>query len=129
MSTPNAAVVRFEDVSFSYGHNHPILKEAVFSLKRGMKVTLMGQNGAGKSTLFKLIMGMREPLEGLVIKAPGLTIAMAAQVMTAEDKKKTVRQYFEDLFSTKVYDIDPKIDEVLEVVNLAAYHDALISSF
>jgi len=129
MSSPNTQVVRFEDVSFSYGHNHPILKETVFSLKKGTKVTLMGQNGAGKSTLFKLLMGEYEPLEGRIIIAPGTSIAMAAQAMSAEDRTKTVREYFEGMFPKKVYDIDPKIDEALEIVNLHADHDAKIGTF
>lgn len=129
MSSPGKQAVRFEELSFSYGHNHPILKEVDFSLRQGMKVTLMGQNGAGKSTLFKLLTGEYEPLEGRIVKAPGLTIAMAAQAMKAEDRVKTVRQYFEGMFEKKVYDIDPRIDEALDVVNLKADHDALVGSF
>ena len=50
-------VLRFEEVSFDYGPNYPILNEADFSLRKGMKVALMGQNGAGKSTIFQLITG------------------------------------------------------------------------
>jgi ATP-binding cassette subfamily F protein 3 len=129
MSSPNSQVVRFEDLSFTYGHNHPILKEASFSLRGNMKVTLMGQNGAGKSTLFKLLMGEYEPLEGRIVAAPGVSTAMAAQAMKAADRTKTVREYFEGMFPKKVYDIDPKIDEVLEVVNLHADHDAKVGSF
>ena len=34
-------VLRFEEVSFEYYHNHPILNEADFSLRKGMKVALM----------------------------------------------------------------------------------------
>ncbi len=129
MSSPGSSVVRFEDVSYTYGHNYPILKESVFSLKRGMKVTLMGQNGAGKSTLFKIIMNELEPVEGKVVTAPGTSIAMANQAMTAEDREKTVREYFEGMFAKKVYDIDPRIDEALEIVNLHADHDAKVGSF
>ena len=51
----NEVVIRFEKVSFEYGHNKPILDTVDFSVRRGMKVTIMGQNGAGKSTLFSLI--------------------------------------------------------------------------
>ncbi len=48
-------VIRFENVSFSFGHNKTILDEVKFSVRRGMKIALMGQNGAGKTTLFKLL--------------------------------------------------------------------------
>lgn len=124
-----AAALRFEEVSFSYGHNHPILKEAGFVLRPGMKMTLMGQNGAGKSTLFKLAMGELSPEHGRVLIPTGKTVAIANQAMTKEDRQMTVRDYFRSAFSKEVYDIDPKIDEALEVVNLHADHDAKVSTF
>ena len=45
-------IVRFNSVSFNYGPMQPILQEASFSVRRGDKITLMGQNGAGKTTPF-----------------------------------------------------------------------------
>lgn len=126
---PREAVLRFEEVSFEYGHNHPILDEVSFSLKRGMKVTLMGQNGAGKSTIFKLITGAHTPERGKVQTASGVSVAMAHQVITPAERELTVRAYFETCFPKKVYDIDPKIEAVLEVVNLHAPLDRQVKSF
>lgn len=128
-SAPKEAVVRFDGVSFEYGHNYPILHEANFSLRRGMKVTLMGQNGAGKSTILKLISGAYEPEDGKIQIPHGLTIAMAHQVVPPALREKTVREFFEASFKEKVYDIDPKIDEVLEVVHLTAPKERIVSSF
>lgn len=126
---PREAVVRFEGVSFEYGHNYPILDEVDFSLRKGMKVTVMGQNGAGKSTLFKLITRELEPEQGKVQIVHGLTIAMSHQVVPPAMRTKTIREFFEASFDKKVYDIDPKIDEVLEIVNLNAPKDRIVSSF
>lgn len=127
---PREALVRFEDVSFGYGPLHPILNEGSFSLKRGMKVTLMGQNGAGKSTLFKLITGEYQPDKGRVMIAPGRSIALAAQTVTPEERELTVRAFFQSRFKETVYDIDPRIDKVLEVVNLTVKdHDRTINTF
>ncbi len=126
---PQEAVLRFENVSFNYGHNYPILTEVDFSLRKGMKVTLMGQNGAGKSTIFKMITGALQPESGRILTPRGLTIALAHQVIVPEDRELTVRAFFEKRFPEKVYDIDPKIDAVLEVVNLHAPHDRIIKSF
>jgi len=126
---PREAILRFEGVSFEYGHNHPILDEVDFSLRRGMKVTLMGQNGAGKSTLFNLIGGALKPEHGKVQVVHGVTIAMAHQVIPPSARTKTVREFFESCFQEKVYDIDPKIDAVLEVVNLNAPKERVVSSF
>lgn len=125
-------VIRFEKVSFDYGHNKPILDEVDFAIRRGMKVTIMGQNGAGKSTLFSLITGSNEPADGSVHLAPRMTIALARQVIPREEMDLTVREFFQKCFKDKVYDIDPRIDEVLEVVNLKGHekvHDRIIKSF
>ncbi len=125
-------VIRFEKVSFEYGHNKPILEEVDFSVRRGMKVTIMGQNGAGKSTLFNLINGTLKPENGRVIIAPGKNIALSRQVIPREELNLTVREFFEKSFKEKVYDIDPRIDEVLEIVNFKNHtkiHDKVINTF
>ncbi len=126
---PRDFIARFEEVSFEYGHNYPILDAVNFSVRRGMKVTVMGQNGAGKSTLFKLISGEYEPEHGTITIPRGTSIAIAHQVMPPALREKTVREFFEASFSEKVYDIDPRIDAVLEVVNLVAAKDRIIRSF
>jgi ATPase subunit of ABC transporter with duplicated ATPase domains len=59
----------------------------------------------------------------------GLTIATAKQVIPRDQMDLTVREFFEKCFDKKVYDIDPRIDEVLEVVNLHAPHDKIIKAF
>ena len=115
-------LVSFEKVSFEYGHNKPILDEVDFSVRRGIKVALMGQNGAGKSTLFELITKAIIPTSGKMNMLDGLTIALSRQVVSREDLPLTVREFFQKCFPNKVYDIDPKIDEVLEVVALKGHH-------
>ena len=125
----NEIIIRFDKVSFDYGYNKPILDEACFSVSRGSKITFMGQNGAGKSTIFKLITGEFVPESGNVNIGHGLTIAIAKQVIPKPDLKLNVREFFEKCFDKKVYDIDPKIDDVLEVVNLHAPHDRIVGSF
>ncbi|MEY2671734.1 MAG: hypothetical protein RL687_151 [Candidatus Parcubacteria bacterium] len=125
-------VVRFEKVTFEYGHNKTILDAVDFSIRRGMKVTIMGQNGAGKSTLFSLITGVNEPEDGQIHLAQRTTIALSRQVIPRDELDLTVRDFFAKCFKDKVYDIDPRIDEVLEVVNLRGHekvHDRIIRSF
>ncbi len=125
----NDTILSFDEVSFEYGHNKPILKEVSFSLRRGMKVTLMGQNGAGKSTIFGLITGTQKPESGDINISNGVSIAIAKQVIARDQLDLTMREYFEKCFKDKVYDIDVKIDEVLEIVNFKAPHDRIIRSF
>ena len=122
-------IIRFDEVSFEYGHTKPILDEVSFSVRQGMKIALMGQNGAGKSTLFTLIIGNAKPDAGKVSIDADLSIAMARQVIPRDQMNLTVREFFEKCFSKKAYDIDPKIDAVLDVVHLSASRDRIIKSF
>ncbi|MFZ2500506.1 MAG: ATP-binding cassette domain-containing protein, partial [Minisyncoccia bacterium] len=126
------SVIRFEKVSFEYGHNKPILDEVDFALRRGMKMAIMGQNGAGKSTLFALMTGDLKPESGEIHSSHGMRVAIASQVIPRDKLELTVREFFVSYFDEKVYDIDPKIDEVLEVVNLKGHeklHDRIVKSF
>ncbi|MEK7459649.1 MAG: ATP-binding cassette domain-containing protein [Patescibacteria group bacterium] len=135
-SNKQETIVRFDKVSFEWGANNPILDNVSFSLRRGAKITLMGQNGAGKSTIFSLISGINIPESGIVNIVNKTSIAFAKQVISKDDMNLTVREFFEKSFlsisSKKIYDIDPKIDDVLEIVNLKGHekiHDRLIKTF
>lgn len=121
-------ILRFNDVSFSHGHK-PILNEVSFTLRQGSKITLMGQNGAGKSTIFHLITRDLEPDSGAIHMNSDMTVAVAKQVIPRDQLNFTLREFFQNCFKETVYDIDPKIDEVLEVVNLTADHKRLVKSF
>ena len=142
-------IVRFEDVSFEFGHNKPILDEVSFNVHRGTKITLMGQNGAGKSTIFGLILGAAnvshkeeshksegyKPESGEIYITNNATIATARQVIPRGDLGLTVRDFFQKCFKEKQYDIDPRIDAILAVVNLHTHKteedvkDRLIKDF
>lgn len=125
-------ILSFENVSFEYGANKPILEEVNFSVRRGSKITIMGQNGAGKSTIFSLITKQHKPEEGRVLVNHGLTIALSRQVIPRDQLDLTVREFFQTCFDKTVYDIDPRIDEVLEVVHLRGHekvHDRTMRTF
>ena len=114
----NAGVITFDEVSYQYEANKPILVGTSFSIRRGAKLTLMGQNGAGKSTIFNLIMGNLDPDDGQVNIMNNISTAISKQVIPRKDLELTVRDFFQKCFNEKIYAIDPKIDEVLEVVNM-----------
>ncbi len=122
-------IVRFDKVCHEFGINKPILIEADFTVRRGSKITLMGQNGAGKSTIFGLITGHFKPESGDIDLAHKLSIATAKQVIPRNDLHLTVKEFFEKCFKHKDYAIEPKIKEVLEVVNLKAPLDRVVKSF
>lgn len=110
-------VLRFEDVSFEYAHNAPILDEASFSIRRGAKFTLMGQNGAGKSTLFAMINGDLEPKGGKISVGNGATVATSLQVVDRVDFDLTIEDYFAKAFEMVPGNIKSKISKVMGAVN------------
>ncbi|MHB1330360.1 MAG: ABC-F family ATP-binding cassette domain-containing protein [Minisyncoccota bacterium] len=139
----DGVILRFDNVSFEYAQNKPILEEVSFTVRENTKITIMGQNGAGKSTIFKLITSSTKPDSGNVFRVNGITVAISSQVIPREELSFSVREFFEKAFEKsvsaglrkdtgKIYDIDKKIDEVLDAVNLKileGMHERLISSF
>ncbi len=135
-------ILRFEDVSFFYEENKPILDEVSFNIRRNSKTTIMGQNGGGKSTTFGLITKSLSPESGNVFISHGVTIAISRQVIPRDELSLSVREFFIKSFDDaikaglrkdagKIHDIDPRIDKVLEIVNLKVkdVHTREMSSF
>ncbi|HUZ93269.1 MAG TPA: ABC-F family ATP-binding cassette domain-containing protein [Candidatus Paceibacterota bacterium] len=113
----NDVIIRFNNVSFEYDRR-PILHEADFSVREGSKITLMGQNGAGKTTIFALITGALRSEYGEIHIGKGLTMATARQVIPRDEIGFTVKEFFEKAFKEKIYDLEPRIGKVLDVVHL-----------
>ena len=122
-------ILNFDEVTYSYVKNKPILLEASFNIRKNSKITLMGQNGAGKSTIFKIITGEYEIEEGDVHIKKDLKIALSRQIIPREEMSLTVREFFQKVFKNKVYDIDPRIDNALSIVNFKADKEKLIKDF
>lgn len=111
-------LLRFDEVSFEYSHNKPILDEANFSVRRGSKITLMGQNGAGKSTIFGLINGTIKPQKGTVSITREASIGAAHQTLDRADFNLTMEKYFAKAFVTPPGNLKSQIKKVLDAVNL-----------
>lgn len=111
-------ILRFDEVTFEYQTDKPILDEASFSVRRRAKITLMGQNGAGKSSIFALIMGELSPKSGRVSITNGASIATARQVMAQESLALTIMEYFAKAFEMVPGNLASKASKVLEAVNL-----------
>ncbi|WP_075181474.1 peptidase domain-containing ABC transporter [Pantoea sp. 1.19] len=61
--TPSADL-RFEQLTFGYDPQQPILRALSLSLVAGEHLAIIGESGAGKSTLLRLIAGLFSPQSG-----------------------------------------------------------------
>lgn len=121
--------IEFDNISFAYpGSNKNIISNMSFCIEKGEHVALVGLNGAGKTTLLKLMVGMYEPVSG-VIRINGTDITKI--------RKKDIYELYSAVFQDRMilpamidenialkpkYDIDKnRIEEVLRLSGLYEY--------
>lgn len=122
-------VLSFNNVSFEYAQKKPIIENASFSISEGSKVTIMGQNGSGKSTMLKLMQNSLLADDGKVNIAGDLRVAAAKQVLTPDDHKLTIREFFLKNAPHLERGIEGDIYKVLNTVELVAPLERPISTF
>lgn len=59
--------VQFDNVSFAYSPDKPILSHLNLDIQAGEKIGLVGRSGAGKSTLINLLLHFYEPQQGQIL--------------------------------------------------------------
>jgi ATP-binding cassette subfamily B multidrug efflux pump len=63
----SAGCIEFEQVSFAYGMQNPVLQALNLNIKAGEKVGLVGRSGAGKSTIVNLLLRFYDVEQGRVL--------------------------------------------------------------
>lgn len=67
VSLPSSrGAISFENVSFSYDGDSPVLKDVSLDIRAGEILALVGPSGAGKSTIFNLIPRFYDPTSGSI---------------------------------------------------------------
>lgn len=59
--------VHFENLSFGYDVNHPVLRDINLLIEPNQTVALVGRSGSGKSTLVKLLFRYFDPTTGRIL--------------------------------------------------------------
>ena len=60
------SVIRYEDVSFSYQADRPVLQHINLDIHKGQTIALVGQSGSGKTTLADLLPRFYDPTAGRI---------------------------------------------------------------
>ena len=59
-------MIRFKDVTFSYGLRRPVLKRVSLEIPEGSRLHVTGPSGCGKTTFIRLLLGLEKPRKGVV---------------------------------------------------------------
>lgn len=59
--------IKFENVTFGYHPDRPILKNATFTIPGGEKVAIVGPSGSGKSTILRLVFRFYDIQSGRIL--------------------------------------------------------------
>ena len=124
-------MIQFENVSFSYGADQPVLENISFTLQKGETVGLIGANGAGKSTIMKLLLGLltgtgQITVEGLPMCKQNLSVIRQkiGFVLQDSDNQMFMPTVYEDMiFGPRNYGLsreeaERRVDDVLNRLGL-----------
>lgn len=67
LALPKGGTIRFENVTFGYRPDRPILRNLNLTIPAGKKVAIVGPSGCGKSTLLRLLFRYYDVQDGRVL--------------------------------------------------------------
>lgn len=121
--------ITFENVSFHYGNNIPVLKNISFTCKPGMMIALVGPTGVGKTTITQLISRFYDPIEGQIF-VDGNNL----KDVTLESLRKNISPVLQDTFlfnGTIAENIayakpDATVEEIMDAAKAANIHEDIL---
>jgi len=122
--------IRFNQLSFHYHEDRPILKGIDFTIEAGQKVAVVGPSGAGKSTLVKMLFRFYDSQSGDVLidgqAIKGVTQSSLRQAIGIVPQDTVL--FNDSIFENIRYGNPQASDEqVLEAIKLAHLDDFITS--
>ena len=109
--------VRFENVTFAYGEDRPVLDGVSFAARPGTVTAIVGPTGAGKTTLMNLLLRLYDPDEGSILVdgrdlrdyqvdslRASIAIALQENVLFRLSVRDNIRYAAQDASDEAVYD-------------------------
>ncbi|MGG7162524.1 amino acid ABC transporter ATP-binding/permease protein [Clostridium ihumii] len=126
----NSLDIMYENVSFKYDNRKEILKNVNIDIKKGDKISIVGESGIGKSTFAKLLMRFFDINKGKITlgnvnlkELPTNTLRKNQVLMSQETF--LFNESIED--NIKIASINATHEEVVNAAKKAAIHDFIIS--
>ena len=126
-------MIEFQNVSFSYDGEGPVVENLSFTIQDGESVGLIGANGAGKSTIMKLLLGLLSGqgqilVDGLLVNKQNLPAIRQkiGFVLQDSDNQMFMPTVYEDMiFGPRNYGLskeetERRVDAVLNRLGLVA---------
>ncbi len=90
-----AAILSAEHIKKSYTLKK-LITDATLYISEHDRIGVVGVNGTGKSTLLKILCGMEEPDEGIVMRRNGLRVSFLPQMPNYDTQRTSVEQVLHD---------------------------------
>lgn len=124
-------MIEFQNVSFSYDTQNPVVEGLSFTIRKGETVGLIGANGAGKSTIMKLLLGLLSGqgeilVDDLPVNRQNLPAIRRkiGYVLQDSDNQMFMPTVYEDMtFGPRNYGLsqeetDQRVDKILEKLGI-----------
>ena len=120
----------FENVSFHYEIQQPILKKVSFKVPDGTSLAIVGPSGSGKSTLINLLLRFYDPIEGKILIGD-----QDVKHMKQNSLRKKIGVVPQDVVlfnetiehNIKYSSIDSTIEDVIKAAKVADVHDKILT--
>jgi ATP-binding cassette, subfamily B, heavy metal transporter len=122
--------IKFENVSFAYDPERPILKNVSFEVPAGKMVAIVGPSGAGKSTISRILFRFYEISRGKVlIDGQNITDVTQASLRAAIGMVPQDTVLFNDTieYNIRYGKPDASPAEVREAARLAQIHEFIVT--
>ncbi len=118
--------ITFDNVSFGYDENSPVLENINLSIAQGEHIAVVGPSGAGKTTLVSLISRFNRPTQGKMFFDDA-----DADTLPVRSLRRCVGIAFQEvfLFNCSIFEnllyarTNATVDEIVDVCKLTGAHD------
>ncbi|WP_234117598.1 ABC transporter ATP-binding protein [Clostridium hydrogenum] len=120
----------FENVSFEYEENMPVLEDISFNVNKGETVAIVGPTGSGKSSLIHLLLRLYDYKSGS-IKVDGVELKDISREWIRSNVGIVLQEPF--LYSRTIKDnikmakLDADDNEIVRATSMAAVHEVITS--